>query len=77
MELYGPLARERGVVLETRIAPGIAVRELLAQAIANLVDNAVNFSASGDTVRITVRAGPGTASLAVVDQGPGIPAADR
>jgi signal transduction histidine kinase len=81
-ELYEPLAEEKGLVLETDIAGPATVtgnRHLLFQALANLVDNAVKYGASGRRIRLTVAPrGPlGGPEIAVADNGPGIPAADR
>ncbi len=50
-ELYEPLAEERGVALELSAEPGLIVhgsRELVGQAVANLVDNALNYGAPED-----------------------------
>ncbi len=49
----------------------------LGQAILNLVHNAVKFSEPGDTVVVRVGASGGAATVAVVDEGAGIPRADR
>jgi len=81
-ELYAPLAEERGIVLETDLAaPAMAPgnRHLLFQAVANLVDNAVKYGATGGVVRLAVATrGPGGGpEIIVADKGPGIPAADR
>jgi signal transduction histidine kinase len=49
-ELYEPLADERGLSLEVRAEPGLRTRgnrELLGQALANLVDNAIKYGAPG------------------------------
>ena len=77
VELYGPVAEERALGLSLD-APGRLMmqgdRAMLQQAVANLLDNAIKFSPPGGTVRVV--AGPGC-RVAVVDQGPGIPAADR
>jgi signal transduction histidine kinase len=78
--LYGDLAEEQGRSLELAIAPGLAVtgnRHLLAQAIGNLLDNALKFSPPGTPVRLALAAMDGGVRLQVQDRGPGIPAAER
>ena len=81
-ELYEPLVEERGLVFETAIKGPATVtgnRHLLFQALANLVDNAVKYGASGGRIRLELNGtGPlGGPELVVADKGPGIPAADR
>lgn len=82
-ELYMPLAEEKGITLTCAAAPGLTVtgdRHLLSQALANLADNAVKYTAPGGTVTVTARRADdsgGAVELAVTDSGPGIPAADR
>jgi signal transduction histidine kinase len=49
----------------------------LRQIVLNLLDNATKFSPPGQEVRLTVEQGDDRARIAVEDQGPGIPAADR
>ena len=83
-ELYGPVAEDEGIVVETRIADGVhlhANRELIGQAMVNLLENAVKYARpEGDGQgRITVglrRAGD-RVLIEVADNGPGIPEADR
>ena len=79
VDLYGPVAEERGVALTLAVEGALPVwgdRELVQQAVANLVDNALKFSETGGAVRLTgVREG-GAVRVAVADQGPGIPAED-
>ncbi|WP_029003725.1 sensor histidine kinase [Azorhizobium doebereinerae] len=82
-ELYEPLADEQGLDLVTEIAP-VAIhgmRELLAQALSNLIDNAIKYGlpADGGRGRITVslRRDGDFAVLEVADSGVGIPEADR
>jgi signal transduction histidine kinase len=79
-ELYGPVADENGITLSVDTPGHLTIfgdRELIQQAVANLVDNAVKFSPSGATVRITAVTAPDEIQIVVADQGPGIPAADR
>ena len=79
--MYGPAAEERRQTLETRIAPGVAAwgdRELATQMLANLVENAVRHGREGGRVEVALERAPdGGAVLAVADDGPGIPAAER
>lgn len=80
VELYEPVASEKNVELHLA-DDGRAIvrgsRQLLAHAIANLVDNAVKFTPAGGRVAVTVgRDGDGL-RLVVADSGPGIEAGDR
>jgi len=78
-ELYGPLVEERGISLVVRTAgevPAYGDKELIQQAIANLLDNAVKFSPLGGTVRLEASVA-GKVEVAVSDQGPGISASER
>jgi hypothetical protein len=86
-ELYEPLADDKGLVLTVdapAAAPVRGNRELISQALANLVDNAIKYATpaakDGDVPpEITVgAAGEGDRVLLTVsDRGPGIPEADR
>lgn len=83
-ELYEPMADEQGIDLVAE-APGPlmvrGVRELFGQALSNLVDNAIKYSAPELGERRTVRIGAErrdqNACVVVADQGPGVPEADR
>ena len=80
LEVYQPIAEEAGLELTGEIAEGIAIqghRQLLGQALANLLDNAVKYSPRGGRIGLTLGRTDGTASLTVADSGPGIPPADR
>ena len=79
-ELYEPLVEEQGLVLEKSIAGPATVsgnRQLLFQAIGNLIDNATKYGAAGGRVSLSVQNGNGGPEVVVADRGPGIPAADR
>jgi len=54
-----------------------ADREAVVRAVRNLVNNAIKWSAAGDTVRLNVRDEGESIAVEVHDQGPGIPAAER
>jgi signal transduction histidine kinase len=74
-ELYEPFAEEKGLSLEVDAEQPVMVRgdrHLLAQAVANLLDNAIKYTPTG-RVRLSVGRGPGGARLQVADSGPGIP----
>ena len=83
VELYEPLADEKGFALRLDSAPGTMIRgdrHLLSQAVANLLDNALKYGAPehgrGD-IAIAVRESEGHALIEVADRGPGIPESDR
>jgi signal transduction histidine kinase len=79
-ELYEPLVEEQGLVFETSIDGPATVsgnRQLLFQAIGNLIDNATKYGASGGRVSLAVKNGAGGPEVVVADRGPGIPPADR
>lgn len=80
-ELYEPLAEERGIAL--RLAPAedgpvltLGNGQLLAQAIANLVDNAIKHAHPGASVEVRTSRDPAP-TVEVADDGPGIPADQR
>jgi signal transduction histidine kinase len=77
VDLYQPLAEDRGQIIETSIASGLklhANRHLLSQALANLLDNAIKYTPENGRLSVTLTDGP---SIAVADSGPGIPEADQ
>jgi signal transduction histidine kinase len=86
-ELYEPVADEKGLVLKVdapAAAPVRGNRELVSQALANLIDNAIKYAGpngklNGMPAEIVVKAGSEgeRITLSVADRGPGIADADR
>jgi hypothetical protein len=80
-ELYGPLAEEKRLRFTVRKPAAGAIvhgnRNLISQALANLVDNAIKYTPSGGTILVALENGEDTASVVVADNGPGIPEEDR
>lgn len=89
-ELYEPLAEDGGVTLRVKTvpAPVHGNRELISQALANLVENAIKYgkplpsiqpgAADGaNEILIEARRDGASVLLSVTDHGPGIPEADR
>ena len=79
-ELYGPLLDEAGLRLDTQPESGLTVvgdRDLLFQAVANLIDNVLKHVPSGGSVTVTSRCSPSGVDIVVADNGPGVPADER
>ena len=86
-ELYEPLADEKGIALKVETngaAPVCGNRELVSQALANLVDNAIKYArrdgkVNGAPTEVLIKTGEEgeRIMLSVADRGPGIPDADR
>lgn len=79
VELYEPVAEEAGVTLETSVQDGFAVegnRELIGQALSNIVDNAIKYSTDSTakpTVHVALDRVGSEIRLSVTDNGQGIP----
>ena len=79
-DLYQAAAEERTVALRCEANAVVEVfgdRELLAQVLTNLVDNAIKYTPAGGAVSVGLERRDDMARLRVADSGPGIPAADR
>jgi signal transduction histidine kinase len=80
-ELYAPVVEDAGlrftVAIEARPAPMPIHRELLSQAITNLLDNAMRHGGEGGEVTLRLAEVPAAVAIAVEDRGPGIASADR
>ena len=83
-ELYEVLAEDHGLTIEVQAPTGVVIqanRELIGQALANLVDNALKYGSpvegGAGRILIAVERRPGAAVLTVSDHGPGIPEEER
>lgn len=76
-ELYEVLAEEKGLRFETEIAATAPVRgsrQMIAQAVGNLLDNAIKYTPAAGRVRFTLAEDASGIDVTVADSGPGIPA---
>ncbi|HSN20738.1 MAG TPA: ATP-binding protein [Usitatibacter sp.] len=79
-EFYEPVAEEKGIALSCRAQAGLEVMGdslLLAQALGNLVDNAIKYAPAESAVEIRGVRRAGLVELSVADRGPGIPDAEK
>ncbi|WP_431303650.1 ATP-binding protein [Sediminicoccus sp. BL-A-41-H5] len=79
-EFYEVMAEAREQTLETGMPerlPLLGDRDLLLQAVANLLDNAIKFTPAGGVVRLTARQDEQGIEIAVSDSGPGLSPEDR
>ena len=80
VELYSPLSEEKeqtfeAEVPEARLIPGD--RDLLFQAFANILDNAIKYTPASGRIRLVLTDRPEQVEVAINDTGPGIPAEAR
>lgn len=74
-EFYAAAAEARGQRFTTHLAGGLDLvgdRDLLLQAVANLLDNAVKFAPAGGTIELAAAVTPQGIEVAVADDGPGL-----
>ena len=85
-ELYDAVVEEAGMELETQIVPDLPVRgspELLAQALTNLIDNALKYAGPGadnavaGPIRLVAERDGERVRISLRDHGPGIPEGER
>jgi signal transduction histidine kinase len=80
-ELYEPAAEDKGLDFSAEIERGLMIegaRPFLAQALANVIDNAIKYTPSGGAVKLRARRrSSGEIEYSVTDTGPGVPEEDR
>ena len=79
-DLYGPIAEEKCIAFvfdADPVEPIYGDRDLMIEAVANLLDNAIKFVPAGGMVRLSVSAAENGPVIRVADNGPGIPEAER
>lgn len=79
-EYYRPAAEERRISLTVSIAPGLtafADTDLMFQAMANLIDNAIKYAHAGGAVTLTAKPAGYAVEITLADDGPGIAAEHR
>jgi len=79
-ELYHAVAEEKQIVLRTDIEaplPVLGDRELIQQAVVNLLDNALKFSPPQTIIGFSAWLAEGVVQIVVADRGPGIAEKDR
>ena len=76
VEVYGPLAEDQGFAITCAVPGPVTVnahRELLGQAVANLIDNALKYAVGGNKVLLALEStGASAVAISVSDNGPGI-----
>ncbi|HZW15869.1 MAG TPA: HAMP domain-containing sensor histidine kinase [Brevundimonas sp.] len=80
-ELYEPASEDKGLEFSAEIERGLMVdanRPFLAQALANVIDNAIKYTPVGGAVMLRARRrSSGEIEFSVTDTGPGVPEGDR
>ena len=81
VEFYQHVAEEKGLGLSAQVPAHLGVAgdpSLIAQAVGNLIDNAIKYTPRGGSVGVAVSTGvDGTCAIVVDDNGPGIPDAEK
>jgi signal transduction histidine kinase len=79
-ELFEAVAADKGIEFEAEIEPNVRVfgnRDFLAQALANLLDNAIKYTPQGGVTFRLRRTSQREIEFSITDTGPGVPAESR
>ncbi|WOB79376.1 ATP-binding protein [Brevundimonas nasdae] len=80
-ELYEPAAEDKDIDFSSEVEKGLMIegnQPFLAQALANLIDNAIKYTPAGGAVKLRARRrSSGEIEYSVTDTGPGVPEKDR
>ncbi len=80
LDAYRASLEDEGRTLTADIAPGLSVRgdrELISQALSNLIENVFRHTPPGTPVEIGLHKADGRVTMSVSDEGPGIPETER
>lgn len=75
-DLYDPLLEDKGLITKAQITPSLQIlgdRNLIAQVLSNLLDNAIKYCAPGDHLTFTLTPEDDRILMRVSDTGPGLP----
>ncbi|MFN4017437.1 MAG: sensor histidine kinase [Reyranella sp.] len=79
-ETYQPVAEDSDRTLEVQVEPGAMLtgdRQLIAQLVSNLLENALRHTPEGTNVRLGLHRQGNGFEIEVADNGPGIPASEH
>lgn len=79
LDSFEPLARSRRTSITRQIEEGVLApvdASALRQIVLNLLDNALKYGPTAQTITVTSKCESGAALIAIEDQGPGVPLAD-
>jgi signal transduction histidine kinase len=75
-DLYDPLAEDKGLITEAQISPNLTIlgdRNLVAQVLSNLLDNAIKYCAASDKLTLQITPDADRILMRIADTGPGLP----
>jgi signal transduction histidine kinase len=75
-DIYDPLLEDKGLQAEAQITPNLQIlgdRNLIAQVLSNLLDNAIKYCAAGDRLTLTLTPEDDRILMRIADTGPGLP----
>ncbi|HEV2109997.1 MAG TPA: HAMP domain-containing sensor histidine kinase, partial [Gammaproteobacteria bacterium] len=75
-ELYDAVAEEKRIAFTVTLMEGVRIsgnHQLLAQAVSNLLDNAIKYTPPGGRIALSLMEGAAQVEITVADSGPGIP----
>ncbi len=79
VELYEPIAHDKSIQLHFRPCPAVIIgdKDLIFQALGNIIDNAIKYTGRNGTVEIRMSSNEHRIHIDIEDEGPGIPRDQR